>query len=94
MKIKHRYKVNGKEYDRFEDIPEEFRKLMDRDNNGKSDFLEEFEKDPSRKKWKVSINKTEHSNPTQVKDTKGLIVGLILLAFAAGIFILWIKLSF
>lgn len=88
MKKTIKYKVNGKEYDRFEDIPENIRKLMDKDNNGKSDLLEKFEKNPSKRKWKVSINKNKHSDPTQVKDNKALILGLIILA--TGILIFWL----
>jgi hypothetical protein len=87
MEIKHRYKINGKQYNRFEDIPEKYRKLMDKDNNGKSDLLQQLEKDPSRRKWRMQMYKNKHQMPTQLRDNRALVIGLLILA--VGFLLFW-----
>jgi len=46
-------KVNGKEFENLEDLPEEIRDLIDKDKNNKIDIIENLQNHPLNKIFKV-----------------------------------------
>lgn len=42
-KTEKTYNINGQIYKSFEELPESYKKMFDKDGNGKPDFFEQFE---------------------------------------------------
>lgn len=62
--MKQLFKINGKYYDKLEDIPEEIRKLIDKDENGVADIIEENPNlDSTKPKREIILQRKTH-NPT------------------------------
>lgn len=77
---KESFKVNGKTYDSFDQLPEKFKKLLDRDGNGKADMLEELE------------NKVTHQVEQKQHDSvspEGLLRNLAFVMIIVGAIVLY-----
>lgn len=98
-------RINGKDYSSLKEVPEHIRQYIDKDNNGKLDLLEEFEKHPFKKSQSLSIGHYKNPNDEYVKskyidstssiqsNDRGAIVRLVLAILAIGIYLFYSKYS-